>query len=79
MRILYFAQLRDATGCSEEDLPVQESLSTPELWDKLIERHPALAKYRSNVRMACNQEYLTASETITDQDEVALIPPVSGG
>jgi molybdopterin converting factor subunit 1 len=78
MRILYFAQLQDVTGCAEEVLAWGE-VDAAGLWHKLLARHPGLAPFRSSVRLARNAEYADPNTRFTDGDEVALIPPVSGG
>jgi len=78
MRILFFAHLRDVTGCRELALPVGE-LDTAALWHQLVELHPGLERFRGSVRLAKNSEYVGPDARFTDADEVALIPPVSGG
>jgi len=79
MTVLFFATARTATGLDREDLPVSGALSEGELWEKLITRHPALAEIRTSTRLACNGVYAEAGSVFSDADEVALIPPVSGG
>jgi molybdopterin synthase catalytic subunit len=49
------------------------------LLDHLIAAHPALASLRANLRVAVNQEFAALDRVLADGDEVALIPPVSGG
>lgn len=79
MTVLFFATARTATGLSREELSVSGALSEEELWEKLIARHPALAEIRASTRLACNGIYAEAGRVFLDSDEVALIPPVSGG
>lgn len=79
MRILLFAHLKDATGAAELEIPISESLDTDGFWRKLIAAQPGLAKFRATTRLARNGEYARAQTRFTDADEVALIPPVSGG
>ena len=79
MRVLLFAQLKDATGTAELELNISESVDADGLWHKLITAHPALAAHRKTTRLACNSEYADAQTRFTNDDEVALIPPVSGG
>jgi len=78
MRVLFFAQLRDVTHRSEMDLPVDE-VDAEGLWQHLIEAYPALARFRGSVRLARNSEYVGPDAQFQRTDEVALIPPVSGG
>lgn len=79
MRVLFFAQLKDATGCDSIELASAPSLSVEQLWAELLKKFPALATHRKSVRLACNSEYAAPGARFTDADEVALIPPVSGG
>ena len=79
MRVLFFAQLKDATGCASVDLPAPAPIKAEALWAALLERFPALGTHRKTVRLARNSEYADADTLFSDGDEVALIPPVSGG
>lgn len=79
MRVLLFAHLKAATGAAELEISISESLDADGLWRKLIAAQPDLAKFRTTTRLARNGEYAGAQTRFTDADEVALIPPVSGG
>lgn len=78
MRILFFAQLKDITGKAEIEL-ARDELTTNALWTELMTAYPGLAPFRSVVRLARNQEYVGQDARFAETDEVALIPPVSGG
>jgi len=77
--ILLFHQLRDAVGAESISLPLRESLDTETFWKLLLQHAPQLEPYRSSTRIACNRTYLRAGSRIQPGDEIALIPPVSGG
>jgi molybdopterin converting factor subunit 1 len=79
MRVLFFAQLKDATGCDVVELRPASPLNLEQFWAELLEKFPKLAAHRGNVRLARNWEYVAAETRFSDADEVALIPPVSGG
>jgi molybdopterin converting factor subunit 1 len=79
MRVLFFAQLKEATGCEVVELSPGAPLNAEQLWKILIGKFPALANHQKNVRLACNWEYADAETRFTNADEAALIPPVSGG
>ena len=79
MHILFFAQLKDATGCASVELAAPAPINSEQLWAKLLEKFPALATHRRTVRLAKNSEYTKPDALFVDGDEVALIPPVSGG
>jgi molybdopterin converting factor subunit 1 len=78
MRVLFFAQLKDVTGCDGVELAPPPP-NAGQLWKVLIERFPALANHQKTVRLARNWEYAGAETVFADADEIALIPPVSGG
>ncbi len=78
-RVFLFHTLKDSVGTDRIELPVGRPLDESEFWKLLLSRVPQLAGYRSCARIACNQSYLAPGERIHPGDEVALIPPVSGG
>jgi len=78
MKVLFFAHLKDVTGCSQLELHCGPA-TTDELWLRLVQLYPGLEKFRSSVRLAKNSEYVGTDATFNADDEVALIPPVSGG
>ncbi len=79
MRVLFFAQLKDATRCASVELPAQTAMSSDQLWAALLEKFPALEVHRRTVRLARNSEYTAPDALFSEGEEVALIPPVSGG
>jgi len=78
MHILFFAHLKDVTGQAEIAMTVGE-LDADGLWQKLIATYPELERFRGSVRLVKNSEYVGPDARFSDADEVALIPPVSGG
>jgi len=78
MRVLIFGHLKDITRCAEISVPFGEA-EAEGLWRQLIEAYPGLERFRGSVRLAKNLEYVGPEARFTDADEVALIPPVSGG
>lgn len=78
MRILFFAQTRAATGLAEAVLE-EDGVDADALWSLLIERWPGLQASRGQTRLARNGTYAGPGEVFRADDEVALIPPVSGG
>ena len=79
MRVLFFAQLKDAAGCESVELAPASPLDAEQLWTELLKQFPKLAAHRANARLAKNWEYAAQDAQFADGDEVALIPPVSGG
>jgi MoaE-MoaD fusion protein len=79
VRVLFFAQLKDATRCDSVEIALSSPIGAEQLWLRLLNQFPALAAYRSSVRFAKNCEYAGRDAQFSNTDEVALIPPVSGG
>lgn len=79
MRILFFAHLQEVTGCTEFRLQPATPLSTDGVWSELMKSFPDLKHARAFVRLARNWEYVSDETIFNPGDEVALIPPVSGG
>ena len=81
--LLYFARLREALGSGREQLPLPASVNTlGALRTHLAQRGGAGAKEMAagrNLRAAVNQTVATADTPVTDGDEVAFFPPVTGG
>lgn len=78
MRVLFFAQLRLEVGTGAAELEA-DGVDAAGLWNLLIGRWPTLASHRGVVRLARNGSYAAPDEIFQAGDEVALIPPVSGG
>ncbi len=78
MRILFFAHVKDTAGCAEFELSIG-TVDADGLWRALVAACPALAQHRGRVRLARNCEFVAGNAQFSDADEVALIPPVSGG
>src|SRR3972149_3586188 len=79
IRVLLFAVQRQLAGAREVALELPAPATIAAAWDALVDRYPVLAPGRSSVRFARNGTYADASEPLADGDEVAMIPPVSGG
>jgi molybdopterin synthase catalytic subunit len=79
VRVLFFGQLKDIVGKSEEavDLPDGSSLGT--LFARYREQYPHIDRLASSIVLARNQQFASAGDRIDDGDEIALLPPVSGG
>uniref|UniRef100_A0A672KYJ1 Molybdopterin synthase sulfur carrier subunit n=1 Tax=Sinocyclocheilus grahami TaxID=75366 RepID=A0A672KYJ1_SINGR len=81
--VLYFAKSAELTGLKAENITVPSNISSLQLWQHLETRHPSrLSVLRDQVVLALRQEYVPLGEqplTLRDGDEVAVIPPLSGG
>lgn len=79
IKVRYFAGHRDITGQAEERVALGEGATVGGLWEALVARYPRLAGYSGRLLYAVNQEFGTLATELRDGDEVAFIPPVSGG
>jgi molybdopterin converting factor subunit 1 len=78
LRIRFFARLRELAGVETEAIQVSPKATLADVYDALRMRHSALPPCES-VRAALNQEFADWSAVASTGDEVAFIPPVSGG
>lgn len=76
--VFLFGITRDLTGQSAVSVPLMKDARVSDLLHLLHQQFPALAGIRS-LLVAVNGEYAEADQILTQNDEIALIPPVSGG
>ena len=79
VRTRLFARLREQAGSETEILELPDGSTVADVYEALRSRHPALESDRKAVRAALNQEFKDWDSRVSDGDEVAFIPPVSGG
>src|SRR5689334_1291151 len=79
VRVRLFAVQRELAGTREVALELPDSATVEDAWSAIVGRVPALAPGRTSVRFAVNGDYADAGHRLVDGDEVAFIPPVSGG
>jgi MoaE-MoaD fusion protein len=79
VRVRLFAIQRELAGTREQSLELADGATVEDAWKALVAAYPALAPGRPSVRFARNGAYAEAATRLADGDEVAMIPPVSGG
>ena len=79
VRVRLFAIQRELAGAREVPLELADGATVEDAWGALVGIHPVLAPGRASVRFARNGAYADASTPLADGDELAMIPPVSGG
>jgi molybdopterin synthase catalytic subunit len=79
IRVRLFAMQRELAGRRDVALELPDGASIETAWTALVAEHPALGPGRSAVRFARNGAYADASDVLAEGDELACIPPVSGG
>lgn len=79
VKVLFFGRLKDAVGQAEESLDLSDASTIEQLFALYVQRIPELAKYRSSLVASRNQEFAAWDTVLYSGDEVAFLPPVSGG
>ncbi|XP_063996738.1 molybdopterin synthase sulfur carrier subunit isoform X2 [Pogoniulus pusillus] len=80
--VLYFARSAELAGLRCEALSVPRQITSLQLWEEIVRAHPRLAAIRDQVVLAVRQEYVLLGDhllVLQPGDEVAVIPPISGG
>jgi molybdopterin converting factor subunit 1 len=79
VNVLLFGKVREIVGSGEIELPAGPGETASSLLDALVARHPGVGPWRASLRVAVNREYAPGGRTVSAGDEIAVIPPVSGG
>jgi molybdopterin synthase catalytic subunit len=79
VQVLFFGQLRDLTGRSSESLPLGDPATVHDVLTHYSQKYPPIDKLASSLALSVNQVYAAHDAALHDGDEVALLPPVSGG
>lgn len=74
-----FARLREIAGAPDVRLELTDGATVRDAWNSLVQRHDEMTAFTSSVSSAVNEEYSRMTATLRDGDEVAFLPPVSGG
>lgn len=77
--IKLFARLRDLVGAAEMVREYEAGATVGTIWRQLADEFPAIASYEKSISTAVNADYAKMNQAIADGDEVAFLPPVSGG
>ncbi|MEM4160486.1 MAG: molybdopterin converting factor subunit 1 [Thermoplasmata archaeon] len=78
VKIRYFAGLRDITGKETEIVEVKDKARIKEILEILYKKYPEMLK-SADIIVARNRQYAEENEVVAEGDEIALLPPVSGG
>jgi molybdopterin converting factor subunit 1 len=74
-----FARLRDIAGSAELTQEIASGATIGSVWRALVHDYPELAQYEKSISTAVNADYARMGDAVRDGDEVAFLPPVSGG
>jgi molybdopterin converting factor subunit 1 len=79
VRVRLFARLRDITGAGELTREAPDGASVRTVWTSLVGEFPELSAYEKSISCAVNEDYSRFTAAVADGDEIAFLPPVSGG
>ena len=79
VRVLFFGQLKDVTGLSEDRVELRDDARLSNIFEYYAERFPRIRALASSIVMARNHEFTPLNGLVSDGDEIAFLPPVSGG
>lgn len=79
IRLRFFAVLGEIVGHEEIEKEASEDTTTGGLLEALVAEHPKLGRYASAIQVAVNHEMVSLRHQVGPGDEIAFLPPVSGG
>ena len=79
VKVRLFARLRELAGAGELAREVAPGATVADVWRLLLDEFPGMVPYAGIVSVAVNAEYARMNAPVSDGDEVAFLPPVSGG
>ena len=79
VRVLFFGRLKDIVGTSQEDAELSDGARVEDLFTRYGRRFPEFSRFRPSVVASVNHEFAEWRDTLSSGDEIAFLPPVSGG
>jgi molybdopterin converting factor subunit 1 len=79
VKVLFFGMLKDIVGRAEDHIEVADDARLESVFTRYARQFPRLTDLESSIVLACNQEFCDRSVAIREGDEIAFLPPVSGG
>jgi molybdopterin converting factor subunit 1 len=79
VKVLFFGRLKEIVGQAEDSVELPDGAPIEELFSRYGANHPELARFRASLVASRNQEFAAWSTPLHSGDEVAFLPPVSGG
>ncbi|HVO97309.1 MAG TPA: molybdenum cofactor biosynthesis protein MoaE [Bryobacteraceae bacterium] len=79
INVLFFGILRDVTGLREDSIEIPDGGLASSVFDDYAARFPQLGEMSRSIVLAVNQRFCAPGEELSDGDELAMLPPVSGG
>ncbi|MGH9794183.1 MAG: MoaD/ThiS family protein [Candidatus Acidiferrales bacterium] len=79
VRVLFFGRLREVAGCAEDWAEVAAGARVEDVFAQYAKATPRVGEFRGSLAASVNEEYAGWDAALKDGDEVAFLPPVSGG
>ena len=79
VRVLFFGRLKEIVGREQDDAEISDGTRVSDLFERYGKQFPKLAEFRASIAASRNQEYCEWTTALASGDEVAFLPPVSGG
>jgi molybdopterin synthase sulfur carrier subunit len=79
LNVLFFGRLKDAIGHAQESMEIPPDSRIEDLFAHCVTRYPGLAAHRTSVAVSRNREFAAWTTPLQPGDEIAFLPPVSGG
>ena len=79
IRVLFFASLAEVTGIREAELDASDCSDVASVFGRFAREFPGLQAHRATLLCAINSEFARSDSQVSDGDEIAFFPPVSGG
>jgi molybdopterin converting factor subunit 1 len=79
VKVLFFGMLKDIVGRSEDQIEMADGARVDTVFTRYAHDYPRLTDLESSIVLACNQEFCDRSAAVREGDEIAFLPPVSGG
>ncbi len=79
VKVMFFGGIRDIVGMSEGELEIPSGMTAQDLVQRYCQDYPLFKSYAASTMIAVNLEFASPETLINNGDEIAFIPPVSGG
>lgn len=79
VQVRLFAALRETLGQEHLEVELPPGTTVDGLWARLLQRDPRLAPFGKSINFAVNHDFVSRDTELSPDDEVAFLPPVSGG
>jgi molybdopterin converting factor subunit 1 len=77
--VLFFGRVRELAGMAEEALEIPEGATLADVFERYAARFPQLSGFRASLVASRNQEFASWDTRLSAEDDIAFLPPVSGG